>query len=1116
MRKGVIRAFCAATLLGLTLTAPVSYAAENGDLPIRNESGSETTQPDTVGEGYILSEDADALGEDPETSGNAEGLGEGTQAGDAQGSGIMRSPAMTDAVTSDAGRTEPVALNSDIFTGFSSTAYSFAQYANEKNRGIYTVSNGILWFTSIDDGSSVQILNLRAVMDEEDSNAYIGSSFRQGSVLYILGNAYYTGGASYSVLRYDMDAQETIDMFVLPAEMDFLRAIGADATGRIYVAGDDKIYLLSSAGELLDSAETEHTVYRFTGFDETNDNFYFEGYLNYIYWGYDHRTNSLFSGRVVNNKLVLQERYLDALFQKQWYDHNTAADFLGGKYLVWSAHFMSQKVGVVDSNAFDPTEEENPQLPYLFGIGRSELEADKSDQDEYSWGVRTVYNKKRDSIILYVGNQTISEFTQKDGLGGSGEADEIAQALTFEHVFSLFLIGDEVVAIEQDADRNYTLERILWKDSSYLKIKAEKKTVTAGGNIALSADYDSQFAEAVTWKSSDTSVATVTASGQVYGIKAGKAVIFATLKNGLKDKVTITVKAASGETPVFYAATTGTAGNNVSRANYGTWSWVTNSYLFEDAAGNLNRVEYMNKKVVIEKYSADGKTLKGTKKLAPELPIFGGFFSGADANYLVFGQQNDDESDELEVLRVVKYDKKWNRLGSASVKGANTYIPFDAGNLRMTEYNGKLYIHTCHEMYADSDGTHHQANMSYVVDESTMKVTDSYYEVMNLSTGYVSHSFNQFIVEKDGLIYRVDHAEGNKMYMNGQALSTVGIVLSRFWNENSLTDVSFTIPLETDSSGNYTGISIGGFEVSSENCLIAYNQDIDGTYGNRNVYLAVTDRLFNGTKQVKISSLTASGTRTAETPQLVQINDYVFLVLWTEQDTSSGLREVRYQLVDGAGNLCGAAGTLPAYLSDCQPIVTKAGVVKWYATENSSPVIYSLDPFRLPAEPSKTGWIEFTKGVWMFIKTDGTKTVGWRKVSDVWYFFDSQGIMQTGWKQVSGKWYYFNESGAMQTGWKKISGKWYYLNPSGYMQTKWRKISGKWYYFGTSGIMVTGWQQIDKVWYYFDADGVMKTGWLQLSGKWYFLDSSGAMVTGTRVIGGKEYTFTAAGVCTNP
>ena len=640
--------------------------------------------------------------------------------------------------------------------------------------------------------------------------------------------------------------------------------------------------------------------------------------------------------------------------------------------------------------------------------------------------------------------------------------------------------------------------------------------MTAGGNIALSADYDSQFAEAVTWKSSDTSVATVTASGQVYGIKAGKAVISATLKNGLKDKVTITVKAASGETPVFYAATTGTAGNNVSRANYGTWSWVTNSYLFEDAAGNLNRVEYMNKKVVIEKYSADGKTLKGTKKLAPELPIFGGFFSGADANYLVFGQQNDDESDELEVLRVVKYDKKWNRLGAASVKGANTYIPFDAGNLRMTEYNGKLYIHTCHEMYADSDGTHHQANMSYVVDESTMQVTDSYYEVMNLSTGYVSHSFNQFIVEKDGLIYRVDHAEGNKMYMNGQALSTVGIVLSRFWNENSLTDVGFTIPLETDSSGNYTGISIGGFEVSSENCLIAYNRDIDGTYGNRNVYLAVTDRLFNGTKQVKISSLTASGTRTAETPQLVQINDYVFLVLWTEQDTSSGLREVRYQLVDGAGNLCGAAGTLPAYLSDCQPIVTKAGVVKWYATENSSPVIYSLDPFRLPAEPSKTGWIEFTKGVWMIIKTDGTKTVGWRKVSDVWYFFDSQGIMQTGWKQVSGKWYYFNESGAMQTGWKKISGKWYYLNPSGYMQTKWRKISGKWYYFGTSGIMVTGWQQIDKVWYYFDADGVMKTGWLQLSGKWYFLDSSGAMVTGTRVIGGKEYTFTAAGVCTNP
>lgn len=39
-----------------------------------------------------------------------------------------------------------------------------------------------------------------------------------------------------------------------------------------------------------------------------------------------------------------------------------------------------------------------------------------------------------------------------------------------------------------------------------------------------------------------------------------------------------------------------------------------------------------------------------------------------------------------------------------SIYGANTQIPFEAGVLRMAEMDGKLYIHTCHQMYFSSDG----------------------------------------------------------------------------------------------------------------------------------------------------------------------------------------------------------------------------------------------------------------------------------------------------------------------------------------------------------------------------------------------------------------------------
>ena len=44
-------------------------------------------------------------------------------------------------------------------------------------------------------------------------------------------------------------------------------------------------------------------------------------------------------------------------------------------------------------------------------------------------------------------------------------------------------------------------------------------------------------------------------------------------------------------------------------------------------------------------------------------------------------------------------------------------LPHDleAGSLRMEEAGGKLYVYTCHEMYADSDGINHQANMLFTI-----------------------------------------------------------------------------------------------------------------------------------------------------------------------------------------------------------------------------------------------------------------------------------------------------------------------------------------------------------------------------------------------------------------
>lgn len=87
-----------------------------------------------------------------------------------------------------------------------------------------------------------------------------------------------------------------------------------------------------------------------------------------------------------------------------------------------------------------------------------------------------------------------------------------------------------------------------------LKFKeGTKKTVTAGKKFTLHPTYSPKKAstKAVTFKSSNTKVATVTSKGKVTAKKAGKVTITATCKDakGKKAKFTVTVKAAPAPAP---------------------------------------------------------------------------------------------------------------------------------------------------------------------------------------------------------------------------------------------------------------------------------------------------------------------------------------------------------------------------------------------------------------------------------------------------------------------------------------------------------------------------------------------------------------------------------------
>ena len=407
--------------------------------------------------------------------------------------------------------------------------------------------------------------------------------------------------------------------------------------------------------------------------------------------------------------------------------------------------------------------------------------------------------------------------------------------------------------------------------------------------------------------------------------------------------LTLAIKPVNATSDYYKQTQGGAVSNNVEENNYGTGmtGGIVYSNLQVNSDGTISRIEGIEDKVIIETYDASFN-LKSTKLIQKELSFFGGFYSGEKNNFLVFGQHNPNEDDTVEVLRVVKYSKTWEKLGTASVKGENTYAIFQAGSCRMTELDGVLFVDTSHTMYAsNADGLHHQSNMLVKIDEETMEVTDCRSDVMNISaTGYVSHSFNQFILTDGEYIYTIDHGDGFP-----RGISICKTLPNKIRPEN------VAIPLEIlgDFDSNETGVSIGGAELSTNNCLIAGNsivqQEVLDFNEVRNIFLTITpkDNVTTDGSTIKwITNYTDGKEHEVRTPHLVKINDNKFLIMWEE--TVNGLDgSIKMVLVDENGNKLTDIITMGGRLSDCKPIIYN-NKVTWYVTvQESAPIFFSID-----------------------------------------------------------------------------------------------------------------------------------------------------------------------------
>ena len=358
-----------------------------------------------------------------------------------------------------------------------------------------------------------------------------------------------------------------------------------------------------------------------------------------------------------------------------------------------------------------------------------------------------------------------------------------------------------------------------------------------------------------------------------------------------------------------------------------------------------------------------GMNLMGGREIPVELEHYGGFYSGKDAYYLLFSADNENEEENKEVFRVVKYSKDWERLGAAAITGNSGFggrvsVPFSWGTLDMLEKNGILYIACGHEGFKDDNGVRHQGLLFMCVDETEL-------------TGHISisnlwHSFSQNLaISEDGEIYMVEESEGDEAtvlsWMSDDGTYHKQKVEGDYWDsyESQIIEVLKYGGKRTSSHAVLTYATSDDIQVSGSNILtvgssIDQSRYDDDTYKKTyNIYLTVTPRNDFSEEATTVRWITKDNCNGYRSIRLLKLNENRLLLVWrqSESETSVAASDdtdtmkdsvLHYVFLDGDGKTISKIFTASGRLSDSYPIV-KGGNVILTASDGSEVAFYTIN-----------------------------------------------------------------------------------------------------------------------------------------------------------------------------
>ncbi|MBR3834708.1 MAG: hypothetical protein IKJ73_10330 [Lachnospiraceae bacterium] len=388
------------------------------------------------------------------------------------------------------------------------------------------------------------------------------------------------------------------------------------------------------------------------------------------------------------------------------------------------------------------------------------------------------------------------------------------------------------------------------------------------------------------------------------------------------------------------------------------------TYLFAVDDGYERVVWTYDDQVVVEKYSEEfalveslpiDKAYTTPTGCSEDSVYYGGAYEGEEYNFILTGQLNGEELDEVATLRLSKFDKKWVYISDIEINNTmdvEIYTPFRSGSMDIEELDGNLWLSFARTGYDGGDGYHHQGKQNIVINENDMTLLGS--------TADFWHSFDQYLEVCNGKMYQMELSEGSRaVLVEDQNIENY----TGGWNYNWAAGcdnktIIFDFWEKDNGIWSYALYgNTGGFEASDVNSKLlsvgnSRDQEMIMSQGSDvaselsyNVWIASTSTDLSSTKFTWLTDYPDGGNVDADIPHIVKINDNKFLVIWAEYDSSiwtSDLQVVKYVYVDADGTPISEIMEMKGYLTDDKPLVNADGEVVWDASMNNKLYFFKI------------------------------------------------------------------------------------------------------------------------------------------------------------------------------